>query len=332
MLKGEIFEDVRKCWVLKTIIEDKDRSFQTIDSYNDKLEEYYNYDSLVPNSKQISSDDFVILIDKEKILGFATIGHINISPSTKTIRRCPKCQGTTIDTRKTKRPKYRCNKGHEFEVPIEEVRNVDKYTAFFSSFTANNNKDHTLKLLRSFYMNGYNQNMSMQRLNPAVIDLFIHIKAKLLNSYPTLEKEEGYIKDTDEPYINNNKDERDSVLRAIKLRRGQQDFRNKLLKRYNNTCIVTGCKIIDILEAAHINPYRGINDNHPENGLLLRADIHTLFDLNLITINPYTLTLIISDTLLDTEYKTFKNQKIIIGKKAPSEDALLFRWNLFNKK
>jgi HNH endonuclease len=35
---------------------------------------------------------------------------------------------------------------------------------------------------------------------------------------------------------------------------------------------------LDILEAAHISPYRGEEDNHPENGLLLRADLHTLFD------------------------------------------------------
>ncbi len=40
------------------------------------------------------------------------------------------------------------------------------------------------------------------------------------------------------------------------------------------------------VEAAHIRPYRGEEDNHIENGLLLRADIHTLFDLDLLGINP----------------------------------------------
>ena len=34
-------------------------------------------------------------------------------------------------------------------------------------------------------------------------------------------------------------------------------------------------------------PYRGTKDNHPDNGLLLRADIHTLFDLDMIGIDLY---------------------------------------------
>ncbi len=49
---------------------------------------------------------------------------------------------------------------------------------------------------------------------------------------------------------------------------------------------MTGCKTLAVLEAAHIKPYRGDDDNHPENGLLLRADIHTLFDLDLLGIEP----------------------------------------------
>ncbi|WP_183629116.1 HNH endonuclease signature motif containing protein [Novosphingobium sediminicola] len=44
----------------------------------------------------------------------------------------------------------------------------------------------------------------------------------------------------------------------------------------------------DILEAAHIVPHAviGQKGNDASNGILLRADIHTLFDLNLIRITP----------------------------------------------
>ncbi len=38
--------------------------------------------------------------------------------------------------------------------------------------------------------------------------------------------------------------------------------------------------------AAHIKAYRGEQDNHPDNGLLLRSDIHTLFDVDLHGIEP----------------------------------------------
>ena len=80
-------------------------------------------------------------------------------------------------------------------------------------------------------------------------------------------------------------DRRDRELRAIYVRRGQRAFRRKLLKAYGKACAVTGCKITELLEAAHISPYRGEHTNKVSNGLLLRTDVHTLFDLGLLWIN-----------------------------------------------
>ena len=42
----------------------------------------------------------------------------------------------------------------------------------------------------------------------------------------------------------------------------------------------------DALDAAHIYPYRGTKTNLTDNGLIMRADIHTLFDLYLLGIRP----------------------------------------------
>jgi len=81
-------------------------------------------------------------------------------------------------------------------------------------------------------------------------------------------------------------DRRQIVERQIRERRGQQHFRDALRKRYGDRCLVTGCEVLAVLEAAHIKPYRGEDDNHPGNGLLLRADIHTLFDLDLLGVEP----------------------------------------------
>jgi hypothetical protein len=76
------------------------------------------------------------------------------------------------------------------------------------------------------------------------------------------------------------------VQRQIKERRGQRRFRDALRGRYGDLCLVTGSKCLAVLEAAHICPYKGENDNDPTNGLLLRSDIHTLFDLDLLGIEP----------------------------------------------
>lgn len=89
-----------------------------------------------------------------------------------------------------------------------------------------------------------------------------------------------------ETYIPQDGDWREVVERQIRERRGQQHFRDILRERYGDRCLVTGCEVLAVLEAAHIKPYQGEADNHPENGLLLRSDIHTLFDLDLIGIEP----------------------------------------------
>lgn len=85
--------------------------------------------------------------------------------------------------------------------------------------------------------------------------------------------------------VNSELEARDVVQRAIAVRRGQKGFRTKLLRAYQKKCVVTGCTVVDILEAAHIVPYKGAHTHRVDNGLLLRSDIHTLFDLGLIWVS-----------------------------------------------
>jgi hypothetical protein len=71
-------------------------------------------------------------------------------------------------------------------------------------------------------------------------------------------------------------DARKRIIAAIVVRQGQSAFRAELLAAYQGTCAVTGCDVVEALEAAHIVPYLGPDTNHVRNGLLLRGDIHTL--------------------------------------------------------
>lgn len=84
-------------------------------------------------------------------------------------------------------------------------------------------------------------------------------------------------------------DARKKVLASIVQRRGQPKFRRELLGAYERSCAVTECPVVEILEGAHIKPYKGDHTNHVSNGLLLRADIHTLFDLGFLRIEPKSL-------------------------------------------
>jgi putative restriction endonuclease len=94
---------------------------------------------------------------------------------------------------------------------------------------------------------------------------------------------------------------------------------------YSRKCAVTGCNIEALLEAAHITPYQGPETNHIQNGLLLRSDIHTLFDCGLIAIDPVSKKLILSSQLLRGSYRHLAGRKLRVPKEpahAPSTEAL----------
>ena len=98
-------------------------------------------------------------------------------------------------------------------------------------------------------------------------------------------------------------------------------------------CAVTGCNILAVLEAAHIKAYRGENDNNAGNGLLLRADIHTLFDLNLLGIEPGSLKVELHPKIAQNkEYYSLSGKTLLCqnGNK-PSRIALELRYKEFRK-
>jgi len=129
------------------------------------------------------------------------------------------------------------------------------------------------------------------------------------------------------------KDARERTWKFIAQRRGQKKFREDLLEAYEGMCAVTGCAVKDVLEAAHIYPYRGNHTNDPSNGLLLRADIHTLFDIGLVTIHPDSFKVLVKQELRKSSYGKYHN-KILRepknGAKKPDKSALETRFSEFD--
>ena len=66
----------------------------------------------------------------------------------------------------------------------------------------------------------------------------------------------------------------------------QSDFRKDVIKAYDKQCAVTRERTLPVLEAAHIRPYSEGGSNEVKNGLLLRRDIHSLFDTGYVTVTP----------------------------------------------
>ncbi|MBC8139280.1 MAG: HNH endonuclease [Fibrella sp.] len=105
-------------------------------------------------------------------------------------------------------------------------------------------------------------------------------------------------------------DSREKVVAAILRRRGQPAFRQSLIQAYSGRCAITQFDAIDALEAGHILPYRGIQTSVVSNGLLLRADVHTLFDLGQIAVDSDTMTVVLKNHLQKTKYSTLSGSSL----------------------
>ena len=71
---------------------------------------------------------------------------------------------------------------------------------------------------------------------------------------------------------------------TIRPRLGQGGFRIMVLDEYSRRCAITGEKTLPVLEAAHIQPYSENGPHKVSNGILMRSDLHTLFDNGYLTL------------------------------------------------
>jgi putative restriction endonuclease len=155
-----------------------------------------------------------------------------------------------------------------------------------------------------------------------------HDLAELRDEQQRIEAE-GYFN------IENLEDARRRGMASIVQRQGQSAFRHKLLIAYGHRCPISGCDAESAIEAAHIFPYYGIQTNHITNGLPLRADIHTLFDLYLLSVQPNTYEIVIAPNLIETCYQEFAGRKLSLPSDKfalPSGDALKKHYENFLQK
>lgn len=120
-----------------------------------------------------------------------------------------------------------------------------------------------------------------------------------------------------------------SSISVVKRRRGQQEFRLSLLHHLGEACFVSGNNPACVLEAAHISPF-SLHETHSlSNGLLLRRDLHTLFDRHLLRINPENWEVEIAPQLHKYEsYQKLHLKQASVDKiKAPNKDLLAEHFN-----
>ncbi|WP_017654152.1 HNH endonuclease [Fortiea contorta] len=329
-----IIEDgTHKAWLL---ISNHDRQHAGNLGYVDEISKVYQYDNEVPYCRQLAESDLVLLRDKKQLIGVARIELIQIYEATKKLLRCPSCFKTKFNRRKNKKPTFHCyDCGHDFDIALEDTINCENRTANFGDTFIFTERAVSIEALKDAWLNKSKQ-LSMRPIDFSLIEATLLRNApdvaKLLNqnqSFNYLKADGAYEDDRTVEYFPTGEDRRETVFRQIKERRGQSKFRNLLRQCYGDQCMISRLKLLDVLEAAHISPYRGTDDNHPDNGLLLRADLHTLFDLNLLGINPESLEVKFHPKILETGYQKLEGRKLRCSKHKPSQSALVSRWKQF---
>jgi putative restriction endonuclease len=123
----------------------------------------------------------------------------------------------------------------------------------------------------------------------------------------------------------------------VQPRLGQGIFRAIVTDAYERRCAITGERTLPVLEAAHIKPYSLGGPHKPENGLLMRSDLHILFDLGYLTVEADQLRVMISNRIREEfengrDYYHLHGRSIRVPREtncAPSREYLTFHNNVF---
>jgi putative restriction endonuclease len=137
------------------------------------------------------------------------------------------------------------------------------------------------------------------------------------------------------PYLGPEGRKGTKVQRLVQERPGQIKFRRTLKSVYGNKCCISDCTVAEALDGAHIDPYEGPRSNHQQNGLLLRRDLHALFDAGLLAIEPESRLVYLAPDPCDwAGYRPWHGKKLLSNPlggeaNAPANAALLRRWTKF---
>jgi hypothetical protein len=321
-----------RAWSLLSI--EGTRQYGGNTGYDDDPGRVYRYDSGVPNHLQLQPGDIVFVRSGKDVLGFAEIERIDQATGEKERLRCPVCRTTNIKARTSRLPRWGCKERHLFDEPIREMVSVTTYAAWYGdSFSPASGLE--LGHLNEAVLRPSDQ-MSIKEIDVGRIERLLSGDASgssLARRFAArIRVGDGR---TDRPATDGGSviEARRRVLREIAVRRGQAAFRDRLIRRHGTVCQVSRCVFTGLIEAAHIRPYATSGDNGAANGLLLRSDLHTLFDLGLLGIDPKSLTIHFHPELHSAGYGAFEGRELFNGGSSrPDREALKERWVFFGSR
>lgn len=261
--------------------------------YDDQFDAYYSWDSKVQNHKNLRVGDAIALWDKERLLGVSVIEEIEADLGMKELRRCPDCSTTRIQHRAN--GSWRCSKcTHVFAEPVREPIEVIRYRARYDAAWTSLDGLLSAAELRPLTEKPKSFNaireLDWARFSQALVEREAALAvARIGTRSPEISWTHGV-------------DLRVSIPQGhrqalVRVRRGQRAFRDHLLASQGSSCAFTGSAPARVLEAGHLYSYARLGEHHQHGGLMLRRDIHRLFDDGALAVEPNRLRVDVSPEL-----------------------------------
>ena len=258
-----------------------DRQHGGNDGYDDEPSSHYSWDDTVPNHGRVSVGDAIVLWDKESLIGVSIIEEIAVQTASKFVYRCPKCGLAGIKLRKAKVPAFKCYKcKHEFVEPDRELVEVTTYRSLHDAGWVHLPGRLSGPVLRSLCESPKSQ-LSLRPLRWTDFRGALDRALVAEDRMTAFERRWTPVKGG-------------HLERTVRVRLGQAEFRKRLVHEFGAVCALTGPAPLQALEAGHLYSYAELGTHEKQGGLLLRRDIHRLFDHGHLAVNPHDLTLDVS--------------------------------------
>lgn len=284
--------------------------------YADTPESSYQWDSTVPNHLLPQIGDTVFLWTERGSLGVSVIENIFTGVQTKSLAQCPNCGLKQVRERSEKTPRFRCSAsgcGHKFEFPNWVEVTVTTFATDHSPGWVDLDGRFTAAECRSIGTSQKSQHSIRKIEDSRLKALLTGVQARAMAPLQGRRKTaEGFTTVT------------------VRARIGQGNFRDALRKKFRDVCAVTGEAPQESLEAAHLYSYAKLGEHHESGGLLLRRDIHRLFDRGLIRIDPKNLTVHLDDAVKQfSMYRELEGTNVKVDLSAGHIKWLALHWAQF---
>ncbi|MGH3086924.1 MAG: HNH endonuclease [Rubrobacteraceae bacterium] len=300
-------------WLLMAVGDDRQHGGNS--GYDDQADVYYTWDSTVPNHANIKVGDPVALWDKHRLLGISVIEAIESEVKEKLRYKCPNCGKSGIKARKTKVPRYKCSEcGHEFDLPTSEKITVTEYRSRHDAAWTPLENLLSREQLRQLCASPDSQ-LSMRQLRWDAFQEALGARGaeraveRVAQRTPDLFFPQGHL------------------LEIVRVRRGQQTFRKHLLDSMGEACAFTGDAPAKVLEAGHLYSYAELGVHHEHGGLMLRRDVHRLFDDGSLAVDPANLHIDVSNQLeAYPQYAALHDRQLQAPLHAPQIEWIARHW------